>query len=174
MSVVDRLSRVSQGELRDLLRRCCESEHWVERVAAERPFDSDEKLFERSREIWWELGADDWREEFAHHPRIGELQGDGSEVQATRSWIRDEQEGAAAASAATREALEQANAAYEERFGHVFVIAATGLSAEEILGRLRERLDNDPETELKTAADEQFKITRHRLEQLDEDGHGST
>ena len=81
-------------------------------------------------------------------------------------WARREQAGAADGAAATLAALAQGNVMYEERFGHVFLISATGKTADEMLGALRGRLSNDPATELRVAAEEQAKITRLRLDKL--------
>ena len=82
------------------------------------------------------------------------------------AWARQEQSGMATAAAETRQALAEGNQAYERRFGHVFLICATGRSAEEMLAELRRRLGHDPARELKVAAGEQAKITRLRLEKL--------
>jgi OHCU decarboxylase len=108
--------------------------------------------------VWAGLSADNRREAFAAHPRIGE--GGGS------AWARSEQAGTAGSSDEVLRALDAGNREYEERFGHVFLINATGRSAEEMLEALRARLGNDPATELAEAAEQQRQITRLRLEKL--------
>ena len=137
---------------------CCGSREWAARMAAERPFTGADALASSADEIWERLGPDDWLEAFAAHPRIGERSGS--------SWSEQEQAGVRASDAAVLAALAEGNQAYERRFGHVFLIRASGRPAAELLGELRRRLDNDPEAELRIAAEEQRKITRLRLERL--------
>ncbi|MDA2914740.1 bifunctional allantoicase/OHCU decarboxylase, partial [Acidobacteriia bacterium AH_259_A11_L15] len=103
-------------------------------------------------------------EAFRAHPRIGEKTKAGPEP--AQRWSEQEQAGTHGASAATRQALQNANQAYEEHFGYLFIVCATGKSSEEMLVLLRQRLQNDGETELRTAAEEQRRITRLRLEKL--------
>lgn len=162
-SVATRLNALPDAEARAALRRCCASTAWVEAMLRRRPFGDDAALFDAADESWWSLDADDWLEAFAGHPRIGEREATASEA---AEWSREEQSGVAGAAAETRRALAEANRAYEEKFGRVFLICATGKSAAEMLAALRERMANDPETELRVAAEEQRKITRLRLEKL--------
>jgi allantoicase len=137
---------------------CCGSRAWASRLRAARPFATFDALLQTADDVWAGLPADDLREAFAAHPRIGERSGS--------AWARGEQAGAAGASEEIVRALEAGNREYEERFGHVFVINATGKSAEEMLEALRERLGNDPDAELTEAAEQQRQITRIRLEKL--------
>lgn len=108
--------------------------------------------------VWWGLEPADWREAFAAHPRIGERGGG--------AWSDAEQSGMDAASERLQREIREANRVYEERFGHVFLICATGLGAEEMAEALARRLENDAATELRNAAAEQAKITRLRLGKL--------
>jgi OHCU decarboxylase len=128
-------------------------------VAAARPFADAAALAASADAVWESLGPEDWLEAFAAHPRIGDRL-DGS------SPSSREQAGVGGASAGVLEALAEGNRAYERRFGHVFLVSASGRGAEELLAALRQRLGNDPEAELRIAADEQRKITRLRLESL--------
>lgn len=139
------------------LLRCCGSRRWAERVLARGPFADRERLLAAADEIWAALEPADWLEAFSHHPRIGEK---------AKGWEAAEQAGTAGAAAATLAALAKANAEYERRFGHIFLVCATGKSADEILALLRARLPNDPVTELRIAAGEQSKITKLRLAKL--------
>lgn len=143
------------------LRACCASRAWVAAMAARRPFGSPAALLAAAEEAADRLGPDDWHEAVAAHPRIGERAG---------GWSAREQAQAAAADAPTLQVLAEGNRRYEERFGHVFLIRAAGRSAEEILAALRERLANDPDTELRVAAEQQREITRLRLEALLREG----
>lgn len=140
------------------LRAVCASGAWARAVAVHRPYPHLDALQAVASEVWRGLGRADWLEAFGGHPRIGERAGS--------AWSRQEQAGAAGADAAVLAALAAGNADYERRFGHVFLVCATGLGAEQMLGMLRERLGNDPETELRVAAGEQEKITALRLAKL--------
>jgi OHCU decarboxylase len=126
-------------------------------MVARRPFDSREDVFAAADAAWSECGPADFQEAFSHHPRIG-AQVKGREAA--------EQAGALYASSSTREELAHVNREYEERFGHIYIVCATGKSAEEMLSIARKRLDNDPDKELQTAAEEQRKIMQLRLRKL--------
>jgi allantoicase len=152
------LNTLLPSEAGEALRSCCAATAWTDPMVAARPFAHFEALTAAADDVWSRLGPDDWREAFAAHPRIGERSGG--------DWSREEQSGVAAASSETRTRLEAANRVYEERFGHVFLICATGKSADEMLAALERRLDNDPDTELAVAAEQHRKITRLRLAKL--------
>ena len=149
-----------------LLESCCGSRGWVQAMLAHRPFGTLVRVLNEAEEIWWSLGPDDWREAFDHHPRIGEQTAAAPQGAAAKAWSADEQRGAATAGEDTRQALAEGNREYERRFGHIYLVCATGKSAEEMLALLHQRLSNDPATELRVAAAEQAKITRLRLEKL--------
>jgi 2-oxo-4-hydroxy-4-carboxy-5-ureidoimidazoline decarboxylase len=152
------LNALTEPDARAALLRCCGSRRWVERMLAGRPFADDATLFTAAERVWWSLEPADCREAFAAHPRIGERAGD--------AWARAEQAGMAAADTEMRRAFIEGNRAYEERFGHVFLICATGRSADDLATELQRRLGNDPASELRIAAGEVAKITRLRLEKL--------
>ena len=160
MTPADYLNSLPAVAARSALGRCCNARRWVDAMLAARPFASDAELLATAERVWWGLGRADWLEAFAAHPRIGGRVGAGMD------WARREQAGANGAAQATLAALAQGNVTYEERFGHVFLISATGKTADEMLGALRGRLANDPATELRVAAEEQAKITRLRLDKL--------
>jgi OHCU decarboxylase len=145
----------TRDEARALLLQACGSARWVGRMLARRPFGSSDALAAAAREEWFALDADDWREAFSHHPKIG--QRSANELSAR------EQAGVNGAPAVTRDALAEGNRAYDERFGYSFIVCATGKSADEMLALLRARLTNDPATEIRIAAEEQAKITALRL-----------
>jgi len=149
-----------------LLESCCGSHAWVQAMLERRPFRSLARILDEADEIWWSLSPEDWREAFDHHPRIGDQSAAAPQAAVARAWSADEQRGATASSHATRQALVDGNREYERKFGHIYLVSATGKSAAEILDLLRVRLSNDPATELRVAALEQAKITRLRLEKL--------
>jgi OHCU decarboxylase len=133
---------------------------WAASVANGRPYKDLNALLVSAEAAWSRLAPADWLEVFAAHPRIGER---GGEVPAASER---EQRQARQGSPATLAALAAENREYEARFGHVFLIAASGRTAEEILTELRRRIGNGPATELHAASDEHRKITRLRLEHL--------
>jgi allantoicase len=147
---------------------CCGSRRWAREVAAARPFGTVEHLTEVADTVWARLDRDDVLEAFGAHPRIGERAPATAEAEAAghARFSAGEQAGAAGAEARTLEALRVGNHAYEERFGHVFLIRAAGRSAAEMLAALEERMGNDPETELRVAAEQQRQITALRLATL--------
>jgi 2-oxo-4-hydroxy-4-carboxy-5-ureidoimidazoline decarboxylase len=151
------LNAMPRGAAERELARCCGSLRWAATMAARRPFANAEQLYRVADEVWWSLEGSDWLEAFSHHPRIGER---------AAGWAQDEQAGVRKASSNTLGTLADRNHEYERRFGHVFLICATGKRADEILQQLEQRLANDPATELRVAAGEQAKITRLRLEKL--------
>jgi OHCU decarboxylase len=144
----------------DELLAVCHSRRWAARVAARRPYPDLTTLQRTADEVWTGLEPRDWLEAFAAHPRIGERGGGSAD------WSGKEQAGVGAAGQDVQAAIASGNAEYEQRFDHVFLVSAEGRGAEEILANLRARLGNDPDTELRVAADEHRRITRLRLERL--------
>jgi OHCU decarboxylase len=160
LSGLDRFNRLPEAEATGELLAVCHSRRWAARVAAGRPYADLAALQRAADRVWTALGPEDWLEAFGAHPRIGEGGG------AAPAWSRREQAGVGGAGPEVQQRLARGNAEYEARFGHVFLIAAAGRDADEILGELERRLGNDPATELREAAGEQGRITRRRLERL--------
>ncbi len=138
-------------------------------MLSQRPFKDRDEVFEAADRIWNDLGRDDWLEAFAAHPRIGADAHAGQDAQG-RAWSEAEQAQVARAGADIRSRLAQANRDYEARFGFIYLVCASGRSADELLAYCHERLANDPGSELRVAAAEQARITRLRLEKLLEIG----
>ena len=161
-----RLDEASAAEARELLRTCCGSTRWVERMAARRPFGNQEALLSSAAEVWWSLGEDDWRQAFAQHPKIGDRDALERRFATTAHLSAVEQRGIEGARSEVLTALSEANRLYEETFGYIFIVCARGRSAEEMLALLRARLPNDPAVEIRVAAAEQAAITRLRLIEL--------
>jgi OHCU decarboxylase len=132
-------------------------------VRALRPFGSIEALLGAARAEWLALTPADWLQAFAAHPRIGDRESLARRFPESHHLAAQEQAGVAGAGQDVLAALAAGNAAYEDKFGYIFIVCATGLDAETMLAMLRERLDNDPWTELRIAAEEQAKITALRL-----------
>ncbi|MDX6768121.1 MAG: 2-oxo-4-hydroxy-4-carboxy-5-ureidoimidazoline decarboxylase [Elusimicrobiota bacterium] len=148
------------------LLRCCGCARWARAVAAQRPFASRDALVAAADREWSRTSRDEWRETMAHHPRIGGKDALRAKFAATKGWSQGEQASVAAADEATLDALAAGNAEYEKRHGFIFIVCATGRSADEMLALLTARLPNTTEQELAIAAGEQAKITRIRLEKL--------
>jgi OHCU decarboxylase len=135
-------------------------------MSARRPFASVDEVFRTADDVWASLGPDDWHEAFAHHPRIGERRSAVVQDARAASWSAGEQAGVASAKGPLKDDLASVNQAYEERFGHIYIVCAAGKTAAELLAIARERLSNAPDVELRVAAEEQRKITRLRLQKL--------
>lgn len=166
---MDGLGWLNRAELSDAtaaLLRCCGSVRWAGVVAAARPFNSVEELHRVAEREWESASREEILEAFSHHPRIGDRASLRERFPLTHAWSASEQAVAAAAEEKVLGDLAQGNRDYEDRFGHIFIVCASGKSALEMLALLRARLANDPENELKIAALEQMKIVRLRLEKL--------
>jgi 2-oxo-4-hydroxy-4-carboxy-5-ureidoimidazoline decarboxylase len=150
----------------EALATCCGATAWVAGLNKQFPFDSPAALYEAADRIWYSLTEADWREAFTHHPKIGDVNALKEKFASTATWAAGEQGAVRQASQDTLEALAAGNAAYEQRFGYIFIVCATGKSAEEMLALLQARLPNEPAQEIHIAMGEQAKITRLRLEKL--------
>lgn len=153
-----------QPRTESALMDCCGSTRWAARVASRRPFASADALYQAADSIWRRLDRADWLEAFSHHPQIGAKPASGSE--SARRWAAGEQAGARAATEGIRATLARANRAYFEKFGYIYIVCATGKTADEMLAILNRRLENDLASELPIAAEQQRLITRIRLEKL--------
>ena len=142
---------------------CCGSKSWAQLLAGRRPITSESSLLAASDHIWRGLGSSDWLEAFHAHPRIGESSTQVPVGPQSQSWSRQEQGQVTTVNQTVKTELAEANRAFEQRFGHIFIVCATGKSASEILAILRRRMQNDGNTELREAADEQRQITQLRL-----------
>lgn len=159
-------NRASDEELRVGLSSCCASESWVARMLAERPYGDEAELFAVSDAATAALDSAGFEQALAGHPRIGERDARHGDDARTGSWSRQEQAGVADADAELLAELAAANVAYEQRFGHVYLVCASGRSAAELLDVCRGRLENDPATERAVALGELAKINRLRLIKL--------
>lgn len=143
---------------------CCGSARWAASVASRRPYATVEALHKAADSIWWKLDRADWLAAFSHHPQIGDKPASGSE--SARQWAEGEQTGARAATEDVKARLARANRAYFEKFSYIYIVCATGKTAEGMLAILNQRLQNDLPSELSIAAEQQRLITRIRLEKL--------
>ncbi|MFP5246666.1 MAG: allantoicase [Thermoanaerobaculia bacterium] len=141
----------------DELLKVCASKDWALQLYEAKPFRDWDSMLAIARELWMRVGDEQWLAAFAGHPRIGERKA---------GWSSQEQSGTRGAAEETMRAIAEGNRAYEEKFGFVYLICATGRSAEEMRANLEQRLQHDRETELRIAAEEQMKIIELRLEKL--------
>ena len=157
----DRVHRFSQ---------CCSSAQFATQLAsASTKIHNFPDLIHRAREIWFNLNpSTDWEEAFRGHPRIGDDPVKLKEKFSTTSdWALGEQSKAmATANAETLTELGEMNVKYEEKFGRIFIICASGVSAEFVLANVKDRMENSPWAEMMVAAREQMKITELRLKKL--------
>jgi OHCU decarboxylase len=163
---LQQLNDATREEAFDMLLSCCGSLSWAQRMVAARPFADLKMLLKMAEQIWWELRPSDWLEAFASHPRIGERKTATQQSEQSAQWSAQEQAGAQTADDEIRAALAEANRVYEERFGYIYIVCATGKTSEELLALCQQRLSNDYEIELQVAAEEQQKITAIRLRKL--------
>lgn len=153
-----RLNSLGAAEAQATLLRCCGSSSWASQLAALRPFEDVPALLRQAERVFWQLAPSDWLDAYAAHPRIGDRGGS--------AWSSKEQQGAAKADPLTLTELSVANQSYVDRFGFIYIVCASGRSGPQMLADLRQRLTHTPEQELRTAAEEQAKITRLRLGKL--------
>jgi 2-oxo-4-hydroxy-4-carboxy-5-ureidoimidazoline decarboxylase len=146
-----------------LILPCCGSKAWASEMAARRPFPDEVALMGASDEVWHNLSESDWMDAFNSHPRIGESKALNSSAQRSSAWATQEQKKVADTGDAVKIALAEANREYENKFGRIFIVCATGKSATELLETLRHRLQNDATNELHEAAEQQRQITQIRL-----------
>jgi 2-oxo-4-hydroxy-4-carboxy-5-ureidoimidazoline decarboxylase len=142
---------------------CCGSQAWAVALAARRPIADEASLLETSSSIWLALPERSWQEAFDSHPRIGQKHAQTRATEESLRWSAQEQRTAFSSGEAIKLALEEANRRYEQKFGRIFIVCANGKTAAEILATLEARLQNDPSTELREAAEQQRQITQLRL-----------
>ena len=167
---LQRLNSLRPEEATAEMLKCCGSTRWAEAMTEERPFTDEQALLETADRVWRGLAREDWLEAFRSHPKIGERRAARETGEEARRWSEDEQKGTRDAGREVLDELAAANREYEEKFGHIFIVCATGKSAAEMLALLRQRLGNEPETELRVAAEEQRRITQLRLKKSLESG----
>lgn len=166
MSIAATINALDAPAARDALQKCCASPVWIEQMLDRRRFADDDSVINAATEIWWSLKHEQWLTAFAAHPKIGDPASLRAKYANTSHWANNEQAGVAAAAEQTLRDLAEYNQRYEQRFGYIFIVCATGKSAAEMLALLKGRIHNDAAAELQIAAAEQLKITLLRLKKL--------
>jgi 2-oxo-4-hydroxy-4-carboxy-5-ureidoimidazoline decarboxylase len=142
---------------------CCGSHAWAAALASTRPIADETSLIETSTAIWRNLPQQAWQEAFDSHPRIGQKDAQTQATEESLRWSAQEQRAARSDDHAAKLALDAANRLYEQRFGRIFIVCASGKKSTEILTILQARMQNDAATELREAAEQQRQITQLRL-----------
>ena len=163
---VVRLNALFADEARAALGRCCGSSRWAEAMVAARPFEDVAALLRVAERTWWSLDEAAHRQAFAAHPQIGKTSDTKAPAGGDTAWSAGEQRAAATSDARLLAELAEANRGYLDKHGFLFIACATGRSAAAMLADLRARTPSSLGDELRTAAEEQIKITRLRLHKL--------
>lgn len=160
------LNALPEEQLIEELTKCCGSTKWVNSMCTIFPVADINELLKEAEAIWQDCNEKDWKEAFTHHPKIGDLTALHERFASTSQWAEGEQEGIKHTTDQVLEAFAESNAAYEEKFGYIFIVCASGMLAEEMLSLLTLRMLNTPEDEIQIAMEEQNKITLLRLNKL--------
>lgn len=163
---IQELNTVNRQEAFDSLYMCCGSTIWAQNLIDFRPYKDKEELLKLSDMVWTSCENEEVLEAFSHHPKIGDMKNLEKQFASTKEWAAGEQSGVNVASPETLQELVDVNAAYEAKFGYIFIVCATGKTADEMLAMCKRRLQNEPDTELRIAKAEQNKITHIRLNKL--------
>ncbi len=163
---IEQINNLSDEEAKSEFIRCCGSEAWADKMLGGRPYMGEDELLHFSEKKWFHLSEQDWLEAFKHHPKIGDIDSLSKKYSDTKQWAEGEQSGVNTATQDIIKNLADGNQAYEDKFGYIFIVCATGKTAQEMLDILNKRLSNLPDEEIKIAMKEQNKITRIRLEKL--------
>ena len=161
-----RFNSLPAGEAETELLQCCGSEDWARIMIAARPFANFDELSAKAEQVWWSIASSDWLEAFHSHPRIGEKKAAAATSDQSKRWSEAEQAAVSTAAEETLRELAKLNSQYEEKFGYIFIVCATGKGSDEMLAMLRARLENPAGQELRNAAAEQDRITQLRLKKL--------
>jgi OHCU decarboxylase len=149
---------------------CCGSRKWAQKMTETRPFADLSSLLKEAEQIWQSLEDQDWLEAFASHPKIGSHKAVPKQQEQSAKWSKSEQSRTQTATEMVLDELAESNRLYENKFGYIFIVCATGKSAEEMLEICQRRLINNADVEFRIAAEEQRKITKIRLKKLLDSG----
>lgn len=160
------LNTLQPEQLKEELLKCCGSRKWVDKMLPFFPVEDMVELLNDAEAQWYACTEADWLEAFTHHPKIGDAASLKKKFASTANWAGSEQGAVAQASDETLQQLAKGNDDYEKKFGFIFIVCATGKSAEEMLSLLQLRFANNKDEELRIAMEEQNKITQIRLQKL--------
>lgn len=160
-------NNLSKEEAYAVLEKCCVSRTWISKMVENTPFKSHQDVIEKAASIWYnECSSDNFLEAFTGHPKIGNVESLKEKFAKTKEWAGNEQSKVGDASIKVIEELAEVNQSYEDKFGYIFIVSASGKSAEEMLAIAKTRLNHSKEDEIYVAMNEQHKITVIRLVKL--------
>jgi 2-oxo-4-hydroxy-4-carboxy-5-ureidoimidazoline decarboxylase len=174
MSFIEQWNSMSAEQAAAAVLPCCGSQAWAQALTARRPLSTLPELLAASDAAWWSLHAVDWQQAFDSHPRIGEKMPQAAATDASLAWSKGEQSLAETCDAEAKHLLALGNVAYEERFGRILIVCATGMTTQQILTQLERRMHNTPEAELHETAEQQREITHIRLQKWLAECEGAT
>jgi 2-oxo-4-hydroxy-4-carboxy-5-ureidoimidazoline decarboxylase len=163
MSFLEAWNNMSAAEAAAAILPCCGSHAWANGLAVRRPLSTLPELLAASDSAWWSLGESEWNEAFNSHPRIGERHAKLDAGEIFQRWSVGEQGIAMQCDEEAKHMLALGQQAYEQHFGRIFIVCATGKSVQEMLTLLERRMHNTPEAELQETAEQQREITHIRL-----------
>lgn len=163
---LDNLNTLNSIQRAEALAKCCGATHWVNKMNEIFPVADEKILLHEAEKLWRQCSESDWLEAFTHHPKIGDVNSLKEKYAATAAWAEGEQSSVKESSLAVLQALSAGNAEYENKFGYIFIVCATGKTASEMLAMLQDRIKNKAADEIQIAAQEQNKITAIRLKKL--------
>ncbi len=163
---LDELNNLSAEKATETFTSCCAAERWVEKIVNGRPYASVDELLKKADEFWWTMEEPDFLQAFTAHPKIGDVDSLRAKYANTKAIAANEQSGAQEAAEDVLQALAQGNNDYEEKFGFIFIVFATGKSAAQMLDLLQQRLPNSREQEIRNAAENQMMITDLRIKKI--------
>lgn len=164
--LVEEINVLNNDEAYALIEQACCAPRWVQGVVDTRPFASVDDLREKAANVWATMDEADYLAAFDGHPKIGDVNSLKAKYANTQGEASHEQSGVNTAADAVIDALSEGNNDYDEKFGFIFIVFASGKSAQQMLDLLLARLPNTREQELVNAAAEQAKITDLRLQKL--------
>ncbi len=167
MITLETLNSLSEHDAYSQLELCCTSRAWITKMVESRPFKNGEDLIKIAASIWYnDCTLKDFKEAFSGHPKIGDIESLKKKYADSANWASDEQSEMSEANTETIEALAKANTSYQDKFGYIFIVSASGKSAEEMLAIINARLSHAKDDEIYVAINEQHKITVIRLVKL--------
>src|SRR5437588_4269083 len=137
---LDELNLLPPDQAKTEFLKCCGATRWASAMTEARPFAGNDELFATADDVWWSLSTEDWLEAFRAHPKIGEKKAAATQAEQAQSWSAHEQSGVASATSQTKDDIARLNREYEDRFGFIFIVCASGKSSEEMLALLNSRI----------------------------------
>lgn len=163
---IEQINCLDQDQATQLFMQCCTSERWIKIMVDGRPYNNFSALRKSADQAWDQMTEKDYLQAFEGHPKIGNVSSLKAKYANTKELASGEQSGASQAKETIILQLAKSNQAYEDKYGFIFIVCATGKSAEQMLDLLHSRLKNDRYRELEIASEEQRKIFHLRLEKL--------